>query len=1239
MKRTTKSIIKNRIAAKFQPNDIYQWRSWLVNTMLLIGIVGFPLSFIFTFPVFISEGLYWLIVIDSVVYGAILIHYFAEGLSYWGRGLLSMAVVYMMAISFHVALGPHYARPVWLVLGAVMAALLFGVRAAVSAVVFNMMILMGLYWAMGPERIGWEDVYRAPFAQWIMFVVNSAIITLACALPVGFLLNKLDISMRRQRIAAEGLLGEAEKLRAAHEALQRETVGREGAELKLRDSERKFRNLVENLNEGIYSLDEEGVFRYINPAVKRILGYGESEIVGRRFSDFVPAEVMDSQKDLTQGTAFPPIGSREFRILHEDGTTRWVRNSTRTVSEGNAIVGREGVIFDITERKQAEGAIQGANEKYAILFENAGDGIFIVQDDRIRFPNPRALELTEYSREELREKTLSEILRPMERETDFTEQETESAAGIGPPTFTHRLIGKSGREIWVERSSINITWDGRPASLNFIRDITLRKAAEERLKVSERLFRDIFDASFDGIFIHDAGKIIDMNVKASLELGFTKEELLDEPIVNLVAREDLEATLERLRMVTERPELEYGGAEARLLRKDGTKVHVEYFSRSTFYEGRDARIIAFRDISDRKRTENALRQSESRYRSLFESAHDAIFILKGDRFVDCNPKTLDVFGVSLQEIIGRSPYDFSPPRQPDGKPSKEAALERIRAAYAGEPQFFEWKHTKRDGVAFDAEVTLHMIDQAEGVVLQCMLRDISERKKAEQALRESEERYRNIFERAAVGIVNVNLQGRLTFVNQKFCDMLGYTAEELLALDLRHVTHSEDLPESHRRVADLLSGKSRDAFQQKRYVRKDGSIVWANTSGSMLTDESGKPKFLVGIIEDITDQKQLESRVRQSQKMEAIGTLAGGIAHDFNNILTSVLGFTELAKMKLGMGKNLDNELDEVMNAGFRARDLVKQILAFSRRTDIEKGPIAIRSLIKESVKFLKSSLPSTIEIRYDMGGSDATVMADPTQLHQILMNLCTNAAHAMKDEGGVLDLRLEEVEIGGLESLQHKKLKSGKYFRLTVSDTGHGIREEFIEKVFDPFFTTKPRGEGTGLGLSVVHGIVTDMGGAVSVESTPGQGAVFTVLLPFNEAAALEQVSAHPAPPKGKGGVLLVDDEKAILESGRGVLEHLGYEVTTANGSLEALDIFRAKPDAFDLVLTDMTMPKMTGLELAKQLLSTRPDIPIVLCTGFSEGLTPDSIRDIGIRDMIMKPMIGDELAVTLARALKDRE
>jgi CheY-like chemotaxis protein len=376
--------------------------------------------------------------------------------------------------------------------------------------------------------------------------------------------------------------------------------------------------------------------------------------------------------------------------------------------------------------------------------------------------------------------------------------------------------------------------------------------------------------------------------------------------------------------------------------------------------------------------------------------------------------------------------------------------------------------------------------------------------------------------------------------------------------------------------------------------------------------------------------------LHQAQKLEAIGTLAAGIAHDFNNILAAIMGYTEITKLRIEQ-PSLHGYLDHVLEACDRAKKLVYQILTFSRMTEQERKPVDISLIIKEALRLVRATLPSVIEIQENIAAGTHTVVADPTQLHQVFVNLCTNAAHAMRQTGGVLEICLENVEITAEMTLCKPDMSPGSYMKLSVRDTGGGIAPDVMDRIFEPFFTTKGKGEGTGLGLSVVYGIVKGCGGTITVESAPGTGAIFSVYIPAISDSRESKLKTSDALPVGKERILFVDDEEAIANMSREMLESLGYTVTTATNSLNALEMFRNSTGEFDLVITDMTMPGITGVDLSKEILKVRGDTPIILCSGFNELITEDKAKALGIRGFAMKPFNRKDIAVLIRKALEN--
>ncbi len=504
-------------------------------------------------------------------------------------------------------------------------------------------------------------------------------------------------------------------------------------------------------------------------------------------------------------------------------------------------------------------------------------------------------------------------------------------------------------------------------------------------------------------------------------------------------------------------------------------------------------------------------------------------------------------------------------------------------------------------------------------------------------LKESEAKYRDLFEHANDAIFLLDMQRNFLDANVKATELFGFTKDEFLKMNFFDVIPQEQKERTEREFRILEETGSYEKFTGRQLTR-DGRFLDVETSSSLVV----KDGHIIGsrdVVRDITERLRMEKKLRQAQKMESIGTLAGGIAHDFNNILAAVYGFTELAQ-KASRGKaDMEEYLSGILKSANRARDLVKQILTFSRQSDQDFQALEIHILIKEAMKLLRSSIPTTIQFCESVDTKAGKILADPSQIHQVILNLCTNAYHAMRETGGTLTVKLERVSINAMdrEVRELHLLSPGDYVRLTVADTGVGISRSQIDNIFEPYFTTKAKGEGTGLGLAIVHGIVRSHGGQISVYSEPGQGTTFNVYLPSagTEAADSDSSQDQEQNPGGNEHILIVDDEIQIVWVQQQVLESLGYTVTGRTSSVDALNLFTSRPEEFDLIITDMTMPTMTGVELTKAVKTLRPDIPVILCTGFSDLVNSEKAAHIGLSRFLTKPVTLDELAKAVRGAL----
>ena len=494
-------------------------------------------------------------------------------------------------------------------------------------------------------------------------------------------------------------------------------------------------------------------------------------------------------------------------------------------------------------------------------------------------------------------------------------------------------------------------------------------------------------------------------------------------------------------------------------------------------------------------------------------------------------------------------------------------------------------------------------------------------------------RLTKIIEQASEPIMIMDPGGTLQYVNPAVTDLTGYTLNEILGQNIFKASQ-KSRPKMHQEILSAIKAK-KVWTQRLTHRKKDGEVRVIKTSISPVFDASRELVNLLSIGRDVTKEIEMENKLRQAQKMESIGTLAGGIAHDFNNILSIILGYTELTINDVKKDPKTRESLNQVLLAVSRAKDLVSQILTFSRSHDVQKLKVQTIPIIKEVCKFMRSSLPTTIEIEQDIQTEHDLILADPTQLQQVLMNLCTNAGHAMLETGGVLHVQLAKTSLYKDDLLAYPNLKPGSHLKISVRDTGHGISKENLHRIFDPYFTTKEPSKGTGLGLSVVHGIVKDCGGDIKAYSTVGQGTVFHVLFPLITETARKVTQSPEQPPHGTEAIMFVDDEEVLVTVSTRMLERLGYKVTGFTNPEEALAAFNDSKDSYDLIITDKTMPKITGLTLAEEIKKIRADIPILLCTGFQDKDLDEKAHDAGVTDYIIKPLNNLEMAVAVRKVL----
>jgi PAS domain S-box-containing protein len=680
--------------------------------------------------------------------------------------------------------------------------------------------------------------------------------------------------------------------------------------------------------------------------------------------------------------------------------------------------------------------------------------------------------------------------------------------------------------------------------------------------------------------------------------------------------------------------------------KNDLKFFLSFFNRAAYsHEKIDRENIKFVELdqmagnankmlADRKQAEEELLESEGKYKSLANNLNVGIFrntVGSEGKFLEANPAIVKMFGFdSRAEFLKISVIDLYK-NSNDRKKYNEKLLKE------GTVKNEELKLRKKDGTSFIGSVSAVVVKNEENKVkyYDGIIEDITARKRTEAKLRKSEERYREYFEENIAGSYISSTEGHLIACNKEYERIFGFNStQDALETPIEKFSVN---PNQRVEFLELLKKEKRVTGYKPILKKIDGTPIHLIENASGVFNDNGDLKHIRGFLLDVTEQRKLEFQLQQSQKMESIGTLAGGIAHDFNNILFPVIGHTEIILMDTPEDSPIRDSLNQIYTSALRARDLVKQILTFSRQKSSELMLMKMQPVVKEALKLIRSTIPTTIKIKQDIHPDCGVIKADPTQIHQIVMNLATNAYHAMEEKGGELKVSLKQMEFKTLD-LINLNMEPGFYACLIVSDTGLGMDKNLIAKVFDPFFTTKPIGKGTGMGLSVVHGIVTAMGGAIHVYSELEKGAEFHVYLPIEKNSFEEQnIQSKTLLQGGSERILIVDDEAAIITMEKQMLEHLGYQVTSRTSSLEALEAFSANPDKFDLIITDMAMPNMPGDKLSVALIKIRPDIPILLCTGFSETMSKEKTASLGINGFILKPIMVQDLAQKIREVLDE--
>ncbi len=886
---------------------------------------------------------------------------------------------------------------------------------------------------------------------------------------------------------------------------------------------------------------------------------------------------------------------------------------------------------ELAYRRRAEEALRESEEKFRVLAEKSMAGIYLIQDRLFHYINPKFAEIFEYQIEEFTcPSRVRDVVFPEDISLVEEALRKRLAGELESLHYEFRIQTKKRNMKYVEVYSSRTFYKGRPAVIGTLLDITERKKMAEALSGSEKRFRQLADATFEGIIIQDDSRILDLNQAIVRMSGYDYDELIGRNVLDFISPGHKDLFLRNIQSENS------GAFEIRMVRKDGSLRVIEVMGKPIISGGKRAKVVAFHDITERKYMAESLRKSEERYKLITDNMTDMVWLISMDlKMIWLSPSARRIRGFTLDEA-NDGPLDrhFTPDSLAivSCAIAEELIPEKLQQKDLNIERTLELELFRKDESTIWIEVSFTLLRDNQGLPMGILGvgRDISERKQAEQALRISEERFSKVFHISpvATAISTIN-EGRYVDVNESQLLALGYTREEMVGHTATELKVWAD-PNDRKKYVRILARRGfvrNEPFQMRT---KTGEILdvllWAETI--TLNEE----KFVLTICYDITEQRKLEEQLRRSQKMEAIGTLAGGIAHDFNNILGGIMGYTELV-----MSHHIKRDhparqfLEGTLRAIHRAKDLVAQMMTFSRQQEHKRIPLKISPIIKEAVKLLRASLPATISMNVHIASAENTVLADPSEVHQVLMNLVTNAFHAMKGKKGQLDVSLQPVVYLSADALPHPDLKQGTvYQELTIRDSGHGIAPAVIPRIFDPFFTTKKPGEGTGLGLSVVYGIIKNYDGVIAVDSTLRRGTTFRIYIPAITSSVPKEEKKNNGVSGGRERIMLVDDEATLTEVLKLLLTDLGYKVNAYNSPLDALKDFRKRPADFDLVVTDMTMPRMTGTDLARKIRRIR-EIPVILCTGLIEKIDHDSLTESGIREIIMKPVTIQKMAVAV--------
>lgn len=1018
---------------------------------------------------------------------------------------------------------------------------------------------------------------------------------------------------------------------------------RKQAEFAVRKSEQRFRDFAESSADWLWEMDENLRFTYLSPNVERIVSvppewhYGKTreELLG----DDYDAKVWEKHmQDLHDRKPF-----RDFSYLRvgKGIESRWTSTSGKPIfSEDGTFLGYRGTGRDISELMRVQEELREKEERFRNLAEASILGILVHRGGKALFVNQSFADTFGYESpgDIMAMDNIDEMIVPEDKERLIAYSKARLNGGDAPTQYTYRGLRNDGSHIWLETNARQVEWDGAPAIQVINVEITERKKAEEKLRENQKLLETVFDLIPHAVYVKDSqSRYLMANRMLCDDYGLNPEEIVHRTAdeLGVLHGSELEIIAESDEIVF-RTKKSYVREGITFTRADGRKK-ISRISKIPILDP-DHNVTALvgltEDITERVKAEEEIHANRRLLRTVFDTIPHALFVKDREgRYVIVNQAAVEAYGLGDKEYIGLLPEEVPSLTADSTEMISEIDQEVLRTGKRFEAEGLQVSLPEGE------ERILHIIklpfqnDEGEIEGLVSISQDITERKKGERALKESEGRFRSIVRNLPNGFNMKDPQGRLQIVNQRLEEWFGLSNKEILGRKAKEVFPAVGQDAFEAMEQEVLKGR---IVREEEFTVPfaDGENHAVIMTKFPLVDEDDGIIGVGTITTDVTAQRHAEKSLRQAQRLEALGTLAGGIAHDLNNILFPIIGYSEVLLKQFPMETQAQSFLNIISSSALRAKDLVSQILLFSRSGEGRMDLCHIKPVAQEVVKLIRSTLPTSIEIKHTIARDLELVNADPSQIHQVMMNLCINAGQAMPD-GGILTLTLENTDLKNKRDYLGEEL-NGPHIRIGCRDTGMGMDEKTMGRIFEPFFTTKGTGHGTGLGLATVFGIVQQHGGGMDVSSTPGKGTLFEIFLPVIQAE-LESLTDKPEPlPRGTESILFVDDEETITGFAKMVLEDQGFRVTPSTHSLEALKIFQAEPERFDLVVSDYTMPVMTGDKLAYEIKKIRADIPIVLSTGNRESLNLDNARSLGIAEVIYKPIGADEL-VRLARRVLD--